>query len=257
MKVSVITINFNSQDGFGRTHSSVRAQTYPDLEWVVIDSVSTDDSAAAVRAATPDIDTLVVEKDDGIADAFNKGIALATGEATVFLNAGDTFSSPEALAQMVAAWNQDKYDWLCAGAHFMQNGQIAFTRDLTTLPVDALVMRGCLIVHPSVILKTVLLRSFSGYDARYRSAMDFDLWVRLISRGFLPQQSALITSNFYLGGTSTSYSGFAEELQSLTNNGLARRRDLMLMRIRKAVVTRLGALRRYRALYRLKERLFR
>jgi hypothetical protein len=87
--------------------------------------------------------------------------------------------------------------------------------------------------------------------------MDFDLWVRLIARGFMPQLSPLITANFYLGGTSDTYSGFAEEIRSLSDNRLASPQALRWMRLRKALVLRLGSLKRYPWAYRLKEQVFR
>lgn len=256
MRISVITINYNTDTGFARTRNSVLAQDYPHLEWVVIDALSNDRSANDIESSVSSISCLIREKDQGIADAFNKGVDVATGEALVFMNAGDTFDGPTSLSQMVQNWDRARFGWIACGGRFMTEAEEqVYLRDVSGFAPMALVARGCRIIHASVMIETTLIRSFSGYDLAYRSAMDFDLWVRLISRQFLPQQSSLIASRFYLGGTSTSYSGFGEELRSLEHNGLLTPQAKMWMTARKQAVSRLQGLKRFGLVYKLKERL--
>ncbi|WP_235610424.1 glycosyltransferase [Deinococcus aerius] len=231
------------------------SQDYPHLEWVVVDGLSGDQSALDIETNSPAIHRLIREKDDGIADAFNKGIAAASGEAMIFINAGDSFESHDSLSTLVRLWNRDRHGWFAGSARFMtEAGQEMYVRDVGGLSPLRLVDRGCRVVHSSVLIDSALIRSFGGYDVSYRSAMDFDLWVRLISRGFLPQQSSLIASRFYLGGTSSSYSGFEEELRSLRENGLLGARARLWMTARKRAVSRLGKIKRYRLAYEIKER---
>ena len=103
MKVSVVTVCFNAASLIERTVASVRAQTYPSLQYVVIDGASTDDTLLRLEPMRAHIDVLRSEPDAGIYDAMNKAIRLADGELLLFMNAGDVFASPEALAQMVAS----------------------------------------------------------------------------------------------------------------------------------------------------------
>ena len=256
MKVSVITINYNTGTGFSRTRESVLAQDYPDLEWLVIDGLSEDRSADDIAASIARIDHLIREKDHGISDAFNKGMEAASGDALLFMNAGDTFDSPTSLSQMVQAWDRAHFGWIACGGRFMtETEEQLYIRDVSGCSPVELVARGCRVVHSSVLIETALVRSFSGYDLAYRSAMDFDLWVRLIARHFLPQQSPLITSKFYLGGTSTGYSGFGEELKSLRHNGMLTPQARLWMTARKQAVSRFQGLKRFNVVYRLKERL--
>lgn len=89
MTLSLITIVRNDANGFRRTAASVAADAPNDAEWVVIDGGSTDGTVGEITAVTHRIADLVSEPDDGIADAFNKGITRASGDYVLFLNAGD------------------------------------------------------------------------------------------------------------------------------------------------------------------------
>lgn len=255
MRVSIITINYNTGNGFARTRDSVLAQNYPHLEWVVIDGLSKDQSAIDIEICVSSIQKLIREKDHGIADAFNKGIDAATGDAMVFMNAGDTFEGPDSLSKMVQLWDRGRYGWFAGSARFMtEAGQEMYVRDVSQFSPERLVNRGCRIVHSSVLIDSALIRSFGGYDLTYRSAMDFDLWVRLISRNLLPQQSALVASRFYLGGTSNGYSGFEEELRSLRDNGMLNAQAELWMTARKKAVSNLKMVKHSSLAYKLKER---
>ena len=88
-KISIITITFNSEEHLEQTIESVAAQTYPSIEYIIVDGGSTDGTLDIIKRHEEDIDRWISEPDDGIADAFNKGIALATGDFVYFLNSDD------------------------------------------------------------------------------------------------------------------------------------------------------------------------
>ena len=92
-KISVITICRNCRDDLERTVRSVVSQTYPNVEYVVVDGGSTDGTMQMLASYQECIDTLISEPDDGIYDALNKGVRAATGEWILCLNAGDTLTS--------------------------------------------------------------------------------------------------------------------------------------------------------------------
>lgn len=87
--LSVITVVYNHVDGIERTMRSVLEQTYPHIEYIVIDGQSTDGTLEKIKACSDQIDRWVSEPDKGIYDAMNKGLAMATGTYVLFMNSGD------------------------------------------------------------------------------------------------------------------------------------------------------------------------
>jgi hypothetical protein len=101
-RVSIITVVRNAADALAKTIQSVRAQTYSDIEFVVVDGASTDGTAEVLRGSAHLIDRWVSEPDDSLYDAMNKGKRMAGGDFAMFVNAGDTFVSDSAVSRMAA-----------------------------------------------------------------------------------------------------------------------------------------------------------
>ena len=102
MTFSIITINLNNACGLEDTILSVTGQTCDDYEFIVIDGASTDGSLEVAESYRSKLDVLVSEKDGGIYDAMNKGVARASGEYLIFLNSGDRFASTSVLSEVKA-----------------------------------------------------------------------------------------------------------------------------------------------------------
>ena len=104
MKLSIITINYNNAEGLRKTMESVLAQTYTEIEYIIVDGASTDGSVDVIRelATRPTI-KWVSEKDTGIYNAMNKGIRMATGEYIQILNSGDILAADDVTERMMAA----------------------------------------------------------------------------------------------------------------------------------------------------------
>ena len=102
-KFSIITITFNASGAIEPTLKSVLSQTYSNYEYLLIDGGSTDDTVVKAKASGIEFAHIVSERDNGLYDAMNKGIALATGDYLCFLNAGDAFHEPETLQKIVDA----------------------------------------------------------------------------------------------------------------------------------------------------------
>lgn len=101
MKVSVITVCYNASQVLERTIRSVLEQTYPDIEYIVIDGNSTDGTQEIIKRYSARITKYLSEPDSGIYDAMNKGITMAEGDYVNFMNAGDIFSSPDVIQKVV------------------------------------------------------------------------------------------------------------------------------------------------------------
>jgi glycosyltransferase involved in cell wall biosynthesis len=104
-KLSVITIVYNNVRHIERTMLSVINQTYTNIEYILVDGFSTDGTLEIVQQYTSQIETLISEKDKGIYDAMNKGLAVATGDYVIFMNSGDEFYAPDTVAQVFATAN--------------------------------------------------------------------------------------------------------------------------------------------------------
>ena len=102
-KLTVITIVYNNVRHIERTLQSVINQTYTNLEYIVVDGLSTDGTLDVIHQHKDKIAILISEKDKGIYDAMNKGLALATGDYVIFMNSGDTFYAPDTVKQVFAA----------------------------------------------------------------------------------------------------------------------------------------------------------
>ncbi len=100
MKISVVTVCFNAADLIEETIKSVACQTYGDVEYIVIDGLSTDGTTDIIKKYDTELSYWISEKDKGIYDAMNKGIEAATGDYIIFMNAGDKFADRNVLANV-------------------------------------------------------------------------------------------------------------------------------------------------------------
>lgn len=106
MRYSIITINYNNKEGLSQTIKSVFSQTNTEYEFIVIDGGSSDGSVDVIKQYDKDINYWVSEKDNGVYNAMNKGIAQAHGDYLIFMNSGDCFHSSDVLSA-VADYQED------------------------------------------------------------------------------------------------------------------------------------------------------
>ena len=106
-KLSLITASYNSARTIADTLRSVNAQTYPDFEYLVVDGGSKDETMEIVAREGQRVTSAVSEPDKGIYDAYNKGLSRATGDVIGFINSDDYYCTPEALSEVMAAFEAD------------------------------------------------------------------------------------------------------------------------------------------------------
>jgi glycosyltransferase involved in cell wall biosynthesis len=181
MRISVITVARNAAATIGEAVASVARQRHPEIEHIVIDGASTDDTVAIARRSSDRIACIVSEPDSGIYDAMNRGLALATGDIVGLLNADDLYAHDDVLTRVAAAM----------GAHPEADGCYA---DIVYVDRAApgrvvrhwrscayrrgLFARGWVPPHPTVYLRRTAYALIGGFDLRYRLAADFELLLR-------------------------------------------------------------------------------
>src|SRR5690349_19851549 len=112
MKVSLITVTFNSEKHLASCIESVVHQDYPNIEYIVIDGSSTDKTLSIIRDFSAGIDKLISERDGGMYDAINKGLRMATGDIIGVLNSDDILAAPDTISKIVACFKEQAVDSL-------------------------------------------------------------------------------------------------------------------------------------------------
>lgn len=218
MKVSIITVCYNSEATIARTVESVLHQTYDNIEYIIIDGASTDNTLGIIRAYHEAFHgrlKVVSEPDKGIYDAMNKGIDMATGELIGILNSDDYYE-PRAVEYMVNALHNDKYQILYGFMRSLKDGEeVKIDRNSHKF------LENGMISHPTCFITKAVYDDFGGYDLRYVSAADYDFMLRMSQIDdvkFYPVDH-LIT-NFTMGGMSASNAAWLDLLKLRRNHGL-------------------------------------
>jgi glycosyltransferase involved in cell wall biosynthesis len=206
MKVSVVTVTYNAAATLADTLRSVAAQTWPDVEHIVVDGMSSDNTAELVAQFQRAGGIYIREPDKGLYDAMNKGIDRASGDIIGTLNADDLFADEHVLAKVVAAFGAEPVDAIL--------GDVAFFRD----DADQLVRRynsgrftparlawGWMPSHPGMYLTREAYDRVGRYRTDYRIAADYEFAVRAFVSHRLPYMHLpAILVKMRMGGVSTS-----------------------------------------------------
>lgn len=194
MKISVITASFNNADTIADTIRSVVAQDYADLEYIIIDGGSTDDTLKIVEQSRDKVAKLVSEKDEGIYFALNKGIALATGDVIAFLHADDIFAAPDVLSKVMQQFTQKKVDSVYGDLHYVDRSNTSkVIRNWRSGEYKhGMFLKGWMPPHPSFFLKKEMYTRYGNFNTTFRSAADYELMLRMlhkhkISTAYLPE----------------------------------------------------------------------
>jgi len=177
-KVSVITVVYNAVDTIENTIQSVIEQTYPNIEYIIIDGGSTDGTYEIIERYRSNISVIVSERDKGIADAFNKGIALATGEWIGMINADDWYAY-NAVERMIT--NVTANDVICCGDLTLigENGYAECKKSKVSW-----LNLGMYIMHPTCFIRREVYRNVGLYDTSLKIATDFDMFLRIKGAGY-------------------------------------------------------------------------
>ncbi|GGP06534.1 glycosyl transferase [Cloacibacterium rupense] len=193
MKISIITVCYNSGKTIEDTFKSVQSQSYKDIEYIVIDGGSKDNTLQLINQYKEIIDYTVSEKDKGLYDAMNKGIEKATGDVIGFLNSDDLFCDDKAVEKVMNIFNENpKLDSVYADLYYVdQNNADKIVRKWITSKQKKF-KYGWHPAHPTFYIKKEVYNQFGGFDLKFKLASDFEIMLRFlekykISTLYLPQ----------------------------------------------------------------------
>jgi glycosyltransferase involved in cell wall biosynthesis len=207
LSISVITVSFNAAATIADTLASVTRQTSVDYEHIVVDGASRDGTMDVVHQHHHDRLSAKSEPDAGIYDAMNKGVARATGDYLLFLNADDYLSRPDALALAVEKLLETGVDCLFADTQFVDDTGNTTGQRLYSAGRFApwWLKVGAQPPHPSMFMRRTLIQDLGGFDTGYRIAGDFDLVARaVLGRGASFAKLPIVLTHFRPGGVSTA-----------------------------------------------------
>lgn len=173
MKISIITINFNNSEGLAKTIKSVTDQTYNNIEYIVIDGGSTDNSTSVVNSYKSKISYFVSEPDNGIFHAMNKGIMQASGDYLLFLNSGDRLID-ELVVQNVVEKDLNK-DLVYGDLLFFDEHKEWIWKLRAKLTFNDF-FKGT-IPHPSTFIKKQLFDNVGYYDEKLKIVSDWKFFI--------------------------------------------------------------------------------
>lgn len=225
MKISVITVTFNSAATVKDTIESVLKQSYPNTEYLIVDGASKDKTVEIVKEYEPKFEGrlhVISEPDNGIYDAMNKGINMATGDVVGILNSDDFFTSNDVLSKVAEAFDDDKkLDAVYGDIHFVKDENLQkCTRYFSSRFFRPWALRfGFMPAHPSFYCKKSIFEKYGLYDLQYKTSSDFEMMVRLLGKykikaKYLPMDFVTMRA----GGESTA--GLASKKK--VNNDIAR-----------------------------------
>ncbi len=217
MKISIITVNLNGNRFLQQAIDSVVGQNFPDIEYLIIDGGSTDGSLTTITNAAARDGRIkwISGPDMGIADAMNKGILLATGDIVGMLHADDFYTSDDVLGIVDTAFaGMPTAKWVTGGACLVNESGESIRKIRARRYSFRRLVRSNIIIHPSTFILRQALLDAGGFNATFKFAMDYDLWLRL-GNFSAPLSLDAIFSSFRIheGSLSTKYadSAFAEE----------------------------------------------
>lgn len=183
MKISIVTISFNSAKTISDTINSVIHQQDVELEYILVDGGSTDGTIEIIESFGEKIHHFVSEPDRGIYDGMNKGVALATGDIVGVLNSDDFYSDEFVLAKVVQNF-EDKIDAVYGDLVYVKQddtSKITRTWVSKAYQKDAF-KKGWMPPHPTFFVRKSIYEKFGSYSLELRSAADYEFMLRVIHK---------------------------------------------------------------------------
>lgn len=207
MKISIITVSYNAAGTIRDTIDSVLRQSYDQVEYIIVDGASSDGTRDIVESYRDQLSGYISEPDNGLYDAMNKGLNMATGDIIGILNADDFYEHDQVLSNVVAKMEDDQADALFADLVYVNDEDLE--KVVRYYPGKGFtpqkMLSGNMPPHPTFFLRKRFYDEYGDFDTSYEICADFDLMVRFFhkARGkytYLPETIVRMRT----GGNSTN-----------------------------------------------------
>ena len=241
MKISIITATYNSAVTVKDTFESVLAQTYNDIEYIVVDGLSKDNTVDIIKEYEPKFNgrmRWVSEKDKGLYDAMNKGIAMATGDVVGILNSDDFYTSNDILQLVADGMQNGEIDAVYGDIHFVNDDNLdKCVRYYSSRIFRRWLMRyGFMPAHPSFYCKRDVYTRYGAFNTKYKIGADFEsllryIFVNRIATKYIKRDFVTMRT----GGASTEgmcsrWQIMKDHLRALKDNGIYSNALMLCMR---------------------------
>ncbi|QKJ30424.1 glycosyltransferase [Mucilaginibacter mali] len=226
LKISIITVTFNAADTIENCIRSVISQTYPNVEYIIVDGLSTDTSLAIIDKYKKHVHHIISEPDNGIYHAMNKGISLATGDVIGMLNADDIFASNNILADVANAFTASGADIVYGDIDYIDKQSKIIRKWRSGKYKHGSFNWGWMPPHPSFYARRTLFEKLGAYRPQYGSATDYELMLRYIHTHKSPVYYLnIVMVKMLVGGVSNKsisnrFKAWRNDIKAMRNNGL-------------------------------------
>ena len=235
MKISVITPCYNSEKSIARTIESIIMQDYDDVEYIVIDGASQDKTIEIVKSYENKFKNginIISEKDNGIYDAMNKGINLASGDIVAIINSDDYYEK-DAFSNIIKEYesvgeNDRKYMILYGAVRLINNDveQSIILYNHNNLPNQMILHQGCFVTK-------ALYKDKGGFDLDYKYSSDYDFMLRMFDdKEVVFKPVYKLVANFVLGGASGNGAAYVETHKLWYKRGLISKRRYLFVKFK-------------------------
>ena len=182
MKISLLTVSFNSASTIKDTIESIRSQNYKDIEYIVVDGNSTDGTINILKSYDSFISKWISEPDKGIYDAMNKAIKMATGEVVGILNSDDFYANHQILSQVAREFSDPSIDVVFGDLVFVDSQNLSKTvRKYSSAKWHpGKFAWGFMPAHPTVFIRRKYYDQFGLFKTDYKIAADYELLIRFL-----------------------------------------------------------------------------
>lgn len=194
MKISIITIAYNSENSISDAINSVLSQTYPDIEYIIVDGKSKDKTVEIVKSYGNKISKFVSEPDKGIYDALNKGIEMASGDVVGFMHSDDLFADEHVIEKVARLFKEKDVDSIYGDLNYVYKNDT--NKILRYWKSDEFSLSrlkfGWMPPHPTFYVKRKIYEKYGGFDIDFKISSDYDSMLRFlgkykISTAYLPE----------------------------------------------------------------------
>lgn len=182
MKISIITVCYNSEQTIEDTIQSVLAQTYKNIEYIIVDGKSKDSTCTIINKYKDQISKFISEPDKGIYDAMNKGISLATGDVVGILNSDDIYADNLVLSRVAKSIKD--LDAVYGNLNYVSatNTDKIFRRWVSKPYLEGMFFDGWMPPHPTFYVKKSVYEKYGSYSLKLKSAADYEFMLRVIHK---------------------------------------------------------------------------